>query len=407
MKKVILTLVLLFLGIISGYSQFEWQTITSPVSENLRSVFFTDPLNGFIISDAGTIMTTHDAGSTWQVVQFPDYHLESIYFSDDDHGYIVGWELQLADSSLIMKTVDGGDTWQVMNHYRVNRFYDVFFINNDVGWAVGSKADVNLNCIYYSDDGGQNWMEQTGITIVGAELLGVSFRDDQLGSTCGVDGAFFLTSSGGTSWAMDFSFPVLNLNDIYNYGTLTGCIVGDEGTALFTTNNWYQYIDQVSNTEENLNAVSGAPGTNFLWACGDNGTIIYNSTYLLPWAPQVSGTTEVLNDIQMLSPIEGWAVGDNGTILYFNPVSKMDKGYSNTELSVFPNPTTGTINIEFEPMNEEVSIQVFDLQGTSIINFQVITEDQCQLDLSGNASGVYYLAVYSASGYWSQKILLK
>ena len=87
--------------------------------------------------------------------------------------------------------------------------------------------------------------------------FGVSFRDEFKGTACGTDGSFFITNNGGTSWAMGISMPVLNLNDIYNFGLLTGCLVGDEGTALFTTNNWNQYIDQNTGTDENLNAVTG------------------------------------------------------------------------------------------------------------------------------------------------------
>ena len=395
MKKAILTLTLLLCTILQSFSQFEWQSTPCPITENLTSVFFIDSNHGFVLSDGGTILETTDAGNVWlPMVPVSNMHAASIFFSDGLHGCLVGWVNGDTQSSLILLTTDGGDYWSFVEHIQVNRFNDVFFIDNDKGWAVGSKDELNMNCIYYTDDGGETWIDQTGILIVNAELFGVSFRSETLGSTCGTDGAFFITNSGGTSWAMGISMPVLNLNDIYNFGVLTGCIVGDEGTALFTTNNWYQYIDQVSNTEENLNAVSGAPETNFLWACGDNGTIIYNSSYLLPWAPQVSNTTENLNDIQMLSPIEGWAVGDNGTILYFNPFSDVTSNYLSNCVQLLPNPVMDKMIIQIHDDKQFENLNIFSLNGKCLLTQKLSRSDkEILFDASQLENGLYILSL--------------
>jgi photosystem II stability/assembly factor-like uncharacterized protein len=390
MKKVTLTPVLLLVGIIYGYSQFEWQTVTSPVSENLTSVFFTDPLNGYIVSESGTIISTSDGGASWQTITYPDYHFTSVYFSNGMHGCIVGWQEMLADSSAIFITQNGGEDWSSISHSRVNRLNDVFFVNDDMGWAVGSKEDLNLNCMCYTTDGGYSWGIQSSISVVGAELFGVSFRDENLGSVCGTDGAFFITNSGGSSWAMGISMPVLNLNDIYNYGMLTGCIVGDEGTALFTINNWYQYIDQTTNTTENLNAVSGAPGTNFLWAVGDNGTILYNSSYLFPWVPNESGSTENLNDVYMLSPIEGWAVGDNGTILYFNPMTRVKTLFDESSLQIYPNPVREQLHMKFDKDLAFDQLMIYSCAGQLLFTRDISPETMpLSIDVRHFDPGIY------------------
>ncbi|MEZ5146098.1 MAG: YCF48-related protein [Bacteroidales bacterium] len=394
MKKVVLTQVLLLFGILFGYSQFEWQTVTCPVTENLTSVFFIDSNHGFVLSDGGTILETTNAGNLWlPMVPVSNMYAAAIFFSDSLHGCLVGWINEDTQSSLILVTTDGGNYWLFVEHTYVNRFNDVFFIDNNVGWAVGSKGELNTNCIYYTADGGNTWSDQTGILIVNAELFGVGFRNELLGSTCGADGAFFITNNGGMSWAMGISMPILNLNDIYNFGILNGCIVGDEGTALFTVNNWYQYIDQNSNTEENLNAVSGAPETSFLWACGDNGTIIYNSNYLLPWAPQVSNTPENLNDIQMLSPIEGWAVGDNGTILHFNPLSELPQKTENQRPEIYPNPTSGDFFVKLKNVNQFITMKIFQLNGDCIFDGKWKNTDQINVQLPDHSPGVYYVLI--------------
>ena len=408
MKNASFTFGFFFCIIFSSFSQNSWHLFPSPVSENLVSVCFPNTANGFIISENATIIKTTDSGNSWETLYaWPGIHLNAICFSDEMHGCSVGWfNNGNVDSSLILITVDGGNLWTWIDHPAVNRFNDVFFIDNDKGWAVGSKGEQNLNCIYYTSDGGLTWSEQTGIMIVGAELKGVSFRNENQGSVCGADGAFFLTSSGGSSWAMGISMPVLNLNDIFNFGILSGCIVGDDGTALYTTNNWYQYVETTTNINENLNAVSGDATTNKLWAVGDNGTIIYTPNYLFGWVSQESGTIEDLNDICMLSEDEGWAVGNNGTILYYGPTSDVNNTFSNKEFNVFPNPTSGLINIEGEFQQKETVIQIVDMTGKSKLRLQGAYDYQLNVDLSGNPTGIYYLVVSSATCTWTEKIFL-
>lgn len=88
----------------------------------------------------------------------------------------------------------------------------------------------------------------------------------------------------------------------------------------------------------------------------------------------------------------------------------VDSCFSNIEtaeaeiiISVFPNPTTGIINIltdETEIQNYEIS--VFDTYGKLI--FQ--EADQARIDLSGFSNGLYYLMVKTDKGIIREKIIL-
>lgn len=410
MKKVSFTFGFFFCIILSSFSQNSWHLFPSPVSENLVSVCFPNTANGFIISENATIIKTTDSGNSWETsYAWPGIHLNAICFSDEMHGCSVGWfNNGNVDSSLILITVDGGNLWTWIDHPAVNRFNDVFFIDNDKGWAVGSKGEQHLNCIYYTSDGGLTWSEQTGILIVGAVLKGVSFRNENQGSVCGADGAFFITSNGGTSWAMGISMPVLNLNDIFNFGILNGCIVGDDGTALYTTNNWYQYVETTTNTTEDLNAVSGNPATNKLWAVGDNSTIIYTPNYLFGWVLQESGTTENLNDICMLSEDEGWAVGDNGTILYFGNIISVEKPHRANGFIFYPNPVSKKLFIEIAEPESFNYLKIFSLTGEIEISLKELkTKDQIIVDVSHLSAGVYFLCLINDHIALSEKFVKK
>lgn len=400
-------MVLSVLLIHSSFSQSTWQSVAAPVTEDFVSLCITDASHVWIVSRTGTVIHTSDGGIIWQTYSFPDYNFQSVNFSDSEHGCIVGWEEMPSDSSLILVTSDGGENWSIVSHERVNRLNDVFFVSNNIGWAVGSKGEWDMNCCLYTNDGGENWEIQSGISVVGAKLYGVHFRDENIGSTCGADGAFFLTNNGGnTGWALGISMPIINLNDIFNFGELNGCIVGDEGTVLYTVNNWYQYIEQTSNTIENLNGVSGDPVTNKLWAVGDNGTIIYSPNYLLGWTFQSSGVTENLNDVSIINDTEGWAVGDNGTILHFTPATSVSS-MNDPHIQVNPNPANGRLYIKFADGNTFEQMQIVNISGQSFFNENIVNRKDILLDVSACPSGIYLLKIVNGTKSVVKKIIIE
>jgi photosystem II stability/assembly factor-like uncharacterized protein len=248
---------------------------------------------------------------------------------------------------------------------------DVFFSDTDHGWTVGIKD--NLNYILHTLDGGQNWTDQSGPFVQGAELQSISFRDNNSGSTCGDAGAFFITNSGGNSWALEISIPSLgvDINCVKNWGMFNGCAVGGNGTALYSINKWSSYAETTTNTGEDLLAVSADPLTNKLWAAGKNGTIIYTSNYLLGWITQPTGTTDDLADIYMIDENNGWAVGKNGTILWFGENTELDEFNSRPsvlKVDIFPNPTRGIFDIEFSINNGQyVTVAIFDVHGREMM----------------------------------------
>ncbi len=407
MKKSSILILFICICFHAGVSQNSWQIVNTPVNDNFTSVFFIDNSKGWIVSQTGTILSTSDGGMVWTTASFPEYHFQAVHFSNTDHGCVVGYEQIAADSSVILLTNDGGITWQEIDHYKVHRFNDVFLLGQKA-WAVGCRDDLNLNCCYYSNDGGLTWDLQSSILVSGAELFGISFRDENLGSTCGSDGAFFITNSGGTSgWAAGISMPILNLNDIFNFGLLNGCIVGDEGTVLYTINNWYQHIDQTSNTDENLNGVSGDPITNKLWAVGDNGTIIYSPNYILGWAMQDSPTTENLNDVYIINENEGWAVGNNGTVLHMHPGVSICESASVFEISVYPNPAGDQIVILPGTSIIIDQVNIISIAGAHIKSRKNPGQNIITIDIRDISSGIYLVQTISHKGIYVEKVYIK
>jgi len=140
----------------------------------------------------------------------------------------------------MMKTVDGGATWTGWDmHEHATLLVDVYFTDADHGWVVGGKADVDnptrddvRAVVLRTEDGGQTWINT--IADLRDELpLGewgwkIQFLDDQIGFVAleSFDhGAILRTEDGGKSWTR------LAINDPQGNANLEGIGFVDENTG--------------------------------------------------------------------------------------------------------------------------------------------------------------------------------
>ncbi len=79
---------------------------------------------------------------------------------------------------------------------------------------------------------------------------------------------------------------------------------------------------------------------------------------------------------------------------------------SKKNIKVFPNPTTGILNICIEEIDDPVKICIFDLQGNMIVQ-KTIPEHNGQIDLSALSKGVYFVKIYMNGNVVVQKIVLE
>jgi len=78
-----------------------------PSQTHLYSVYFTDSITGYAVSDGGIIIKTTNGGTNW-IIQYPFIppynNLNCVFFPDSNTGYAVG------NAGTIFKTTNGG-TW--------------------------------------------------------------------------------------------------------------------------------------------------------------------------------------------------------------------------------------------------------------------------------------------------------
>lgn len=104
---------------------------------------------------------------------------------------------------------DDGQSWtQAASPVNV-LLTDVFFLDENTGWAVGHDVT-----IIKTVDGGKSWAVQHFSPDTDKPLFGIHFKDSNNGFAIGAYGLFLRTSDGGKSWNKEFHGEFLHPDDL-------------------------------------------------------------------------------------------------------------------------------------------------------------------------------------------------
>lgn len=295
MKKLILA-ALIFL---TFSASAQWNTQTSNNSGQFTSVWFTDDLNGFAVTDSDTIMATIDGGVTWTFQYAASNPLYAVQFVDPTTGFACG-----ANGSFYY-TTNGGANWNFSSTGQGNSLYGISFTDPLNGWAVGAGGTV-----LQTTNGGGSWSPQSSGTA--NPLNSVHFLDASNGFAAGVSGTVLRTTNGGSTWTL-LSVGGATLYSVRFIDPVNGYVCGSGGAAFRTTDGGGNWTGLTTGTPNLLTGIN-AQGAN-LWVCGQFGTIIKSVDGGNNWFPQTSNTIENLNGVHFVDAMTGYAVGNNGAIV--------------------------------------------------------------------------------------------
>lgn len=177
--------------------------------------YFVDANNGWAFYGSGVngssppyrIIHTTNGGTDW-TEQFSDNMTggyNAMYFSDLEHGWIVG------DSGKVVKTTNGGTNWNYVTNSGINpndRSKVVFFLDANNGW-ISTKDGNGYGIIQHTTDGGASWISQ-GTPLVnpqgGNRIFSIYFVDAQNGWL--TDGHRICHYSGTTSVEENDNIPI-------------------------------------------------------------------------------------------------------------------------------------------------------------------------------------------------------
>lgn len=239
--------------------------------------------------------------------------------------------------------------------------------------------------------------------------------------------------------------------DIYRNGTLYASNIS--GTQYLNTNvtagTAYTYYVKAKNSNGTTNnsngtlsvtAINCIPGTftltatptcsgttsaiNLTWTASANATSydIYRNGSL--YAPDVTGTS-FLNTYLITAGTTytyyakaknslGTVTNSNGTksvtAISCGKFSEENNGNNAPDITVYPNPTDGIINLELTSIkSDKIQITVFDMNGKTIKQKLILNNGNTteQVDLSSIATGIYFVKIQTDKEEYIKKIFKK
>jgi len=245
--------------------------------------------------------------------------LHSIYFLDQNHGWVAG------SSGTLLETTDGGTTWSKVSTTTRDTLRDVCFVDNHIGWLVAERDVYKLKTndearsyLLHTDDGGLTWR---AIYLEGfdtnARLVRLMFTDASNGWVFGETGVIFATHDSGASWTRQTPPTKHLLLGGAFLDNATGWLVGAGATIIRTSNSGATWQSTTLSSEANVrfNAASFID-RRFGWAVGSSGRVFATVDGGRAWIAQRSNVDSDLMDVRFVSATEGWVAGSEGTVLH-------------------------------------------------------------------------------------------
>ncbi|MDA1191237.1 MAG: YCF48-related protein [Candidatus Poribacteria bacterium] len=267
-----------------------------------------------------TIAVTADGGKTWSMSKgLAPGRLYGGFFLNAQLGWAVG------EQGAVLATKDGGKSWEIQTSKVQNVLYDVYFIDPQHGWAVGDNATV-----VETTNGGRTWNVRSGgvVTVEVGEgdvrLMSCYFLNAQVGFAAGASttGSVMKTTDGGKTWTAVLKSED-NLHAISFADPMNGYAVGKFGIVYNTTDGGKTWTQQSFPTEEDLWAISAASPTT-AWATGYYGIIGYTTDGGKNWK-LVSVNVDMFGKqkplVQRVKGVvakgnKAWAMDDFGRVIY-------------------------------------------------------------------------------------------
>ena len=165
------------------------------------------------------------------------------------------------------------------------RFDDVFFLNNDLGWALnGSNATV-----YKTTDGGDTWINQLSeLTPTLPEnyyFRNIEFLNENIGFVGTLNGVFLKTIDGGTNWTKVTNFstnpPAICGLDAVGVSTVYGCGAYFSPAYIIKSidsGETWQYIDMSMYANALVEILFNDENVGFVAGKNDKGGVILKTT---------------------------------------------------------------------------------------------------------------------------------
>ncbi len=400
---------------------------TLPITQFYR--FYVDPQNGNKIyggtQDNNTIRTTTGGSSDWSAIfggdgfqPLVDADNTNVIYALSQRGNLGKSTNNGASFSSALNGIPGADrnNWDTPIAFDPNDSQTLYYgtqrlfkTTNAAGNWTAISPDLT------NGSGGGNLTFGTIISI------SVSPFDSQRIYVGTDDGNVWVTPDGGTNWNnVSAGLPDRWVTSVYAspidtdvvYITLSGYRYGeDNGHVYMSENAGTSWVD----------IGTGLPDIPVNDIIMDRFANLYLATDIGVLASLDDGTTwEVLGDNMPAVVVTDMHIHESDELLYAatygrsaykldlssNPLST-ETSVIVEDISVYPNPASDQVNIVLSNSTENVSVSLYDTMGRIVVDKVTSEENRIELNISGIASGVYYLKIFIAENSVVKKLIIK
>lgn len=213
-----------------------WNVVISGLPLISGKVLVLNKMNILICEYSGVLYKSTDAGINWHQVNSGANSLRQITFKDSLNGLIISFY----DMPFI--TTDGGETWIKLKNAALSSA-GTLFGKNSIALATCTKDTK----ILISRNNGTTWDEKKPDS--SSYISGIAFRDSMNGTAVGQSGCIFYTTDGGENWLREFSPTIHDLNEISYSKNGSGIITGDQSVILGTKPHRITEVRTLTNSE--------------------------------------------------------------------------------------------------------------------------------------------------------------
>jgi len=379
MLRLVVLLLIIFYFLLSGDSLAQseregWAKIPSPTNKTLRNLYFIDTQTGWAAGEDGTIIHTSNGGDSWIVQNSTvSSFIVDIFFINENLGWALAFRDVFPFGTIILKTSNSGNTWIAENYPHGNAFMNtVFFFDSLNGWIGGTHIAGTTN-------GGATWVEADidSSMISGLPVFNFNFYSRQFGYACGgyldLAGVIWRTTNYGESWSAIGVSPdqVFNLYIIDSLNTiaLSGDPEGFFGTGNINTTDagtsWIYEEMSISGLSFAIDFRTESEG----WSASGYKFLITSDSGVT-WENKETPDSTIIFDLTFIDSRNGFAVGENGVILkYYKEIEvPADSIPSNYILyQNYPNPFNTSTKIEYRTQSAGyITLNVYDVLGNEI-----------------------------------------
>jgi len=324
------------------------------------------------------LIKTTDGGATWDSVSNMSFtgvgrsqvSIESMLFTSELTGFVVLSNM----GYIIYKTTDGGKTWANSKGINFSLFGGFFALDANNIYAINNNSSIE-----YTNDGGTTW-NAIPSTSFGNSVYGVTFLDAHTGYVIGGNATVYKTMDNGSTWASTTLDTSVNLFGVQFIDANNGIIYG-EGEIVFLTTNG---------------------GTTWKHYYKDDPNRIFRYD---------------LQKAYFFDMKTGAAIGQTGasTVLLANTNLDNNKhttgirnsNSSNIEINVYPNPSTGIVNITCNEMEGNGLVSVYNSAGKLIYSNIIEANSKSTISVSGLSKGLYIVKVTTQDATGYQQVIVE